>query len=290
MRVLLLLLLTGINIVSHAQVLTNVPIAFAAVDANKPAVKYFTNRHYATPAGGHLQGIQATGTGGWLITASSGGYSYYLRVTADTLQSLNKLYDTPYRHAGGCQLAGGKLFTGVEDNMAKDKAKVVAVETNGSLAVVAMRSGTYKRSTAGATGAVYVNGKYMVAVADWDSRNIDFYRVDAAGYDSVGTFAAGSAVKWGSYQSINLLADTAGSLFLVGFCKDGTTNRADLFAVDKHYQLSLISSRRFACKGSCSFRYGAGVGVNKNTLTVYTCQRVLKRRNAVNIFSAKRSL
>lgn len=289
MRALLLLQLTGICIVSHAQVLTNVPIAFAVLNTNKPVVKHFTNRHYATPTGGHLQGIQATDTCGWLITASSSGYSYYLRVAADTLQSFNKLFDTPYRHAGGCQLAGKKLYTGIEDNIARDKAKVVAVAENGSLAVIAIRSGTYKRSTAGATGAVYINGKYIVAVADWDSRNIDFYRVDAAGYDSVGTFNAGSAGKWGSYQSINLLADTAGNLFLVGFCKDGTTNRADLFAVDKHCQLSLISSHWFACKRSCSFRYGAGVGVYKNTLTVYTCQRVLKRRNAVNIFIAKRS-
>lgn len=290
MRTLLLLLLIGYCTLSHAQVLTNVPAAFAALDADKPAVKYFTNRHYTTPTGGHLQGIQATGAGGWLITASSSGYSYYLRVSADTLQSLNKLYDTPYRHAGGCQLAGGKLFTGVEDNLVKDKAKVVAIDANGSVAVTALRSGSYKRSTAGATGAVYLNKQYVVAVADWDSRNIDFYRVDAAGYDSVGTFSAGNTEKWGSYQSVNLLADTAGNLYLVGFCKEGTTNRADLFTVDKNYQLSMISSRRFACKRGCSFRYGAGVGVNNNTLTVYTCQRVVKRRNAVNVFIAKGSL
>lgn len=287
MRILLAVLLACTCVVNHAQVLTNVPAAFAALDADNPAMKYFVNRHFATPTGGHLQGIQATGTGGWLITASSSGYSYYLRVSADTLHSLSKLYDTPYRHAGGCQLAGGKLFTGVEDNLAKDKAKVVAVEANGSLAVIALRGGVYKRSTAGATGAVFVKGEYIVAVADWDSRNIDFYRVDAAGYDSVGTFSAGNAEKWGSYQSVNLLADTAGNLFLVGFCKDGTTNRADLFAIDNNYQLSMINSRRFACKRGCSFRYGAGLAVNNNTLTVYTCQRVVKRRNTVNVFSAK---
>lgn len=286
MRTLLLVLLTGIGAVTHAQVLTNVPKAFAALQADKPVVKHFTNHHYTAPAGGHLQGIQATGTSGWLITASSGSYSYYLQVVADTLQSLHKLFDTPYRHAGGCQLAGGKLYTGIEDNIAKDKAKVVAVGENGSLAVIAMRNGTCKRSTAGATGAVYINGKYIAAVADWDSRNIDFYRVDAAGYDLVGTFSAGNAVKWGSYQSINLLADTAGNLFMIGFCKDGSHNRADLFAVNAAYQLNLLSSHNFGCTRGCSFRYGAGLGINKNTLVLYTCQRVLKRHNAVNVFSA----
>ena len=285
MKALLLLFLIGAYTIDHAQLLTNVPAAFAALNSDKPAVRYFTNRHYATPAGGHLQGIQATSNGGWLITASSSSYSYYLHVTADTLQSLTKLYDTPYRHAGGCQLAGGKLYTGIEDNVARDKAKVVAVAENGSLAVIAIRNGTYKRSTAGATGAVFVNGKCIVAVADWDSRNIDFYRVDAAGYDSVGTFSAGNAVKWGSYQSINLLADTAGNMFLVGFCKDGTSNRADLFAIDNNYQISIISSRAFTCKRGCSFRYAAGLSVNNNTLSIYTAQRVLKRRNAVNVFS-----
>lgn len=285
MRTLLLVLLTCIGAATHAQVLTNVPKAFATLHADKPVVKHFTNHHYTTPAGGHLQGIQATGTGGWLITASSNNYSYYLHVAGDTLQSLHKLYDTPYRHAGGCQLAGGKLFIGVEDNIAKDKAKVVAVAEKGSIAVIAQRSGRYMRSTAGATGAVYVNGKYIVAVADWDSRNIDFYRADAAGYDSVGTFSAGTGVTWGSYQSINLLADTAGNLFMIGFCKDGSHNRADLFAVNSEYNLELLSSRTFTCKRGCSFRYGAGLGVNKNTLMVYTCQRVFKRRNAVNVFS-----
>lgn len=285
MRTLLLVLLTCICTVAHPQVLTNVPAAFAAIDADRPVVKHFTNRHYATPTGGHLQGIQATGNGYWLITAGSSNYSYYLCVAGDTLQSLHKLYDTPYRHAGGCQFTGDKLFTGVEDNIAKDKAKVVAVGENGSIAVIAQRSGRYKRSTAGATGAVYVNGKYIVAVADWDSRNIDFYRADAAGYDSVGTFSAGTGVTWGSYQSVNLLADTAGNLFMVGFCKDGKYNRADLFAVNSAYNLALLSSRTFTCKRRCSFRYGAGLGVNKNTLVVYTCQRVLKRRNAVNVFS-----
>ncbi len=290
MRTLLLVLLTGIGAVTQAQVLANVPEAFAALQADKPAAKHFTNHHFTAPAGGHLQGIQATGTGGWLITASSGSYSYYIHVVGDTLQSLHKLYDTPYRHAGGCQLAGGKLFTGVEDNLAKDKAKVVAVGQNGSIAVIAQRSGRYKRSTAGATGAVYVNGKYIVAVADWDSRNIDFYRVDAAGYDSVGTFSAGNAVKWGSYQSINLLADTAGNLFMIGFCKYGSHNRADLFEVDAAYKLNLLSSRNFGCTRGGSFRYGAGLGINKNTLMVYTCQRVLKRHNAVNVFSSNDSL
>jgi hypothetical protein len=264
-------------------------------------VVHFKNRQTEIPAGGHLQGIQAIDTKGGVlaITASSSGYSYMITVNLqnEELLSVSKLLDSPYRHAGGCQAIGSLLIVGIEDNIAKDKSKIVAVQLTGAgslknTRVLVNRQGYYKRSTAGAVGAINTNdGRRIVVAGDWDSKNIDCYAGTAAS-DSlypVNTLVAPAGSGWPSFQSINLVADTAGRLFMVGFSLDRSKNRADLFELDfsgDTFSAKLIYTRYFKCLGKASFRYAAGIGSSaENGLCIYATQRNVIKYNTINIFS-----
>ena len=255
------------------------------------------------PAGGHLQGIQVLNDSAVIITASSGSYSYYVTgllhpaSKSGSINKLQKIADMPFKHAGGCQLSEGKLMVGVEDNAGKNKSEIVAISFNDSLQqlsnrVIGHRQGIFKRSTAGAVGFTNTRpGEYMVAVGDWDSRNIDlyFYRSTTGGFDSISTFHVPDNQKWCSYQSINLLKEASGSIYLIGLGLDGSNNRADLFKVEisrAGANLILVSSRTFKCQGGASFRYGAGIGIaNNQKLVIYSCGMHLGKKVALNIFT-----
>ncbi len=199
------------------------------------------------------------------------------------------LMDSPFRHAGGCQSSGVNLFLGIEDNIQKDHSKIVSLTTasekgdSGTVHIIVERQGTFKRSTAGAVAAVQTKTGTLIAVADWDARNIDFYKQNWNGkFDSVATVYFFD-IKGGAYQSINLLADTAGNLFLMGFCKQGSTNRADLFSIND-YKPALLSTRFFHCKKNNGFRYGAGAHIQDGKLQLLSCPRKLGKRGFINVF------
>jgi len=294
-----------INYTYAQTLLPNVPEAFQTINTN-PKLLRLKNNTVKIPSGGHLQGIQNLSDSAFVITASSGSISYYLLAIQDpsknkgNIKHLQKIADLPFRHAGGCQLNGNKLFVGIEDNIAKNKSKIMMVTLNDSSVqlsqqIIAKRMGMVKRSTAGAVGSAKTKtGQYLVAVGDWDSRNIDFYisRKDRDTlFDSLTTFHAPESQKWCSYQAINLLMDTTGNIYLVGFGLEGLNNRADLFKVELEKDratLKPISSRNFKCTGGTGFRYGAGIGFSKNrSLVIYSCARNIRANLAVNIFESQ---
>ncbi|MCW3126650.1 MAG: hypothetical protein JWO03_2308 [Bacteroidetes bacterium] len=279
----------------HAQSFSsNIPAAFNAMSAT-PQVLYLKKNHIKVPSGGHLQGIQQSPDSTFVITASSASYSYYLTAKNGQFTSAQKINESPFRHAGGCQMSGYILFVGAEDNVAKDKSEIMLVShsTDGAHPIIypiIHRNGSFKRSTAGAVGITLSSNYYLLAVADWDSRNIDFYRCtngNPRNFDSLTTFHAPDGKDWGSYQSINLISDVGGKVYLIGFGLDGVNNRADLFEVtfpDGKVDLQLISSRNFKCKGA-SFRYGAGIGTTPDgRLVIYSCGRNVSDHTPVNIF------
>lgn len=295
-----LLVIALIMVCQASAQLSNIPALFAAIP-QQPNTLSYSNTGKA-PAGGHLQGIQVfeakNGTMA-ILTGSSAGQSYYLNAPlgdtgAAQITVQHKIFDSPYRHAGGCQLSGDVMAVGVEDNMAKDKAKIVLVNVRDDNAIpVIERKGTYERSTAGAVGyARLKSNRYMMAVGDWDSKHIDFYlsqQNNVANFDLLTTYNADTTATWGSYQSINLLSDTSGKLYLIGFCKHGTTNRADLFRIEwkpEGVKVLPVASRYFASTHGISFRYGAGVHVTaNNTLQLVACARNLKRgKNYINLW------
>ena len=297
--------------------LNNVAEAFEKI-SDHPVLYDFKKTGVKIPGGGHLQGIQ-----GWrdagddssayikagftpieyvAITGSSNTSSYYVTVRLnskdgeDKVVSLQKLIATPYRHAGGCQLIDKKLFVGIEDNETKNKSRIMMISLPDTgkegEKIIIERQGSYKRSTAGAVGVTQIhNDHYLVAVGDWDSRNIDFYisrLYSGKAFDSLTTFHAPDNEKWCSYQSINLLSDKAGNLFLIGFCLDENKNRADLFKVSIEKDGTVfvpVQTRYFKCPKGTSFRYGAGVRIlNEQEIEIYACQRKLKRHNFISIF------
>lgn len=295
MRTLILFLLAPVLVFGQSinnKPLSNVQAAFAKIDSNGKAI-YISKGKHAIPKGGHLQGIQfCEAEGSIALTASSSTVAYMALVNADKkVTEVDTFLSSPYRHAGGCQVWGNKLAVGVEDNIARNKSQVMLVDYENihhKAVAIAKREGTYERSTAGATGITQLqNGKYLIAVADWDSRNIDFYEGNGEHFDSIGTYHAPNAGYWCAYQNINLLTDTAGNLFMTGLGKQGNNNRADLFSIqfnNTQPQLSLLSTRNFNCKGGASFRYAAGIFTAMDGIGIITSQRNLHKRTCVNLF------
>lgn len=296
MRLLLLFLL--LSCFCSAQ-LVDVPLAFEQISDN-PTLLTYQARSNKLPKGGHIQGIQlytADSSRYVVISGSSSELSYYL-LSGEGVETklgyryspeVRKLFDSPYRHAGGCQLSGCYLAVGIEDNYKRDKAQVALVDLrNGSVKTVLQRRGEYERSTAGAVGfTASKDGQYCLAVGDWDSRHIDFYKSSNADFqfDSVATYVA-PLHNWPAFQSINLITDSAGNLFLVGFSLSNGNNRADLFSIDMHkgMQLHLINTRYFKCSKGAGFRYGAGIVLMDNKLSIISSARRLKGRNYANVF------
>ena len=300
--IFILFQLALIRVTDGQSVLTDVTAAFKAISAT-PQLLHLKNGGFKIPAGGHLQGIQSLNNRDIVITASSDSYSYYMvgqlnqRTGKGKITSVQKIADSPYRHAGGCQVNTDTMVVGIEDNRARDKSQIVMVSFDDSSKqndshVIAHREGFVKRSTAGAVGFTKDNsGHYLVAVGDWDSRNIDFYLSKSWSillFDSLTTFSAAIGQKWPSYQSINLLADANGKIYLIGFALDGVNNRADLFEVSLQKEaayLRLISTRNFKCKGGAGFRYGSGICVTRDKkLAIYTCGRNVTGHTPINIF------
>ena len=313
--------ISSISIVK-AQALTDVTAAFNLIDS-KPTVFHLKKNPFKIPAGGHLQGIQAVGDSEIVITASSASFSYFITATLNMqtgkgkINDLQKIWNSPYRHAGGCQVNKDILIAGIEDNQQKDKSRIVMVSFSDTLdtryaetgyyhiSTIIERGGTVKRSTAGAVGFTKIkSGQYLVAVGDWDSRNIDFYLSKPWSgqltdfyltkswsgqlFDSLTTFTAVKNKKWPSYQSINLLCDTNGTIYLVGFALDGLNNRADLFEVSVKNEaayLRPVTTRNFKCKGGAGFRYGSGICVTPTgQLSIYSCGRNVSAHTPINIF------
>ena len=293
MRKLFFLTLSIISLTSQAQI-PDVPAAFNAINT-KPEVLHLKRNHIGVPSGGHLQGIQALSDSELVITASSSSYAYYLTANRTELKSIVKLGDSLFRHAGGCQVISRILFVGVEDNVGKDSSQVMIAghfDPGPSSFSVIKRGNTFKRSTAGAVGIAQVRDSFLLVVADWDSKNIDLYtprpsKDNSWHFDSLTTFHAPDDRHWPSYQSINLLTDTAGKFYLIGFALDGTKDRADLYEVTLHpdrADLKLISTRNFKCRGT-SFRYGSGIYIDHiRQLHIYSCARNATAHTTINIF------
>lgn len=298
--VLFVQLLFVTSALAQTQRLTDVEAAFNAIPS-RPSIYHFQNTTFKPPKGGHLQGIQGWEESGReyiIITAGSAHFSYYVEASLSPegrVTKLQRLLHKPYRHAGGNQWCEGRVAVGVEDNFAKDKSQVLLINVRDTSATAPVqkiieRSGTYKRSTAGATGFTTFNNGYLIAVADWDSRNIDFYYSKAGSplhFDSIATFHARDKSDWCVYQNINLLTDSSGKIFLIGFGKKEGKSCAELFRLGFQngvVQMAAISTRYFDCRKGASFRYGAGSAVRNNQLLLYSCQRSLKKKNAVNLF------
>ncbi len=287
---------------------------FRNLDSN-PEIIRFSNTIEINNSGGHLQGIQSikTNTGDYFVlTGSSDSYSYYTVIKQGDKNEVilvNKLMDRPFKHAGGFQIFQNYLAVGIEDNDAKDKSKVciydISNPENLQLKPVSVieRAGVPMRSTAGCVGMTNYKDKILLAVGDWDTKNIDFYscksgefpKADFELFFSLNTETDSKEnwvdENWLPYQNINLFSTIEDELYLIGLGQNNKNeNVADLYQLKEDskakFKLIKLASKTFNCENEVSFKTGAGVGFNGDgELEIIGCGYNIHQISYLNYFS-----
>jgi hypothetical protein len=266
-----------------------------------PEALHFSLDDHKLPAGGHIQGLQLQSDASndrnlLFLSHDSNTQAYFVIASiaadaANAKDNSNRVVHVqmlpsdgkqpPLRHAGGIQLAGDILAVGVEDNQAKLRSEVqfwnVADPEKPvqlSHLTIARHSERPKEMTAGAVGIVERVDDYLVAVANWDCRNIDFYQSTGKRLDAPDCrFRLLS--RWdapppsqrprdssGAYQAINLFAGDDQRIYLAGFeTTAGQRDVVELLAVetsDSSLEPRMLERRELKLPSGHHFRYGAG--------------------------------
>jgi hypothetical protein len=300
--------------------LTDVQAAFERVSADG-TLHTFSCGEPGVPPGGHIQGIQlkhdAAGKR-WLAFLSHDSQSQgYVLVASfppqwqgsGELLHVHKFAPGRLRHAGGMQLLGDVLAVGLEDNRSKDRSEIqfwnVAEPTAwrqlSHLKIA--RSGLPKDKTSGAVGIIRMSDDVLVAVGNWDCRAIDFYRSSTVilsdkdcRFAAAGRWLVDSADRsnwqpdqeFGSYQSINFVEQSDGSLYLLGFHQDSRgRDFADLYAVDLDVEanrwLRKIATRELQLAAANHFKYGGGLLLVDDGMWFLSTERSLSDNVRINI-------
>jgi hypothetical protein len=246
------------------------------------------------PSGGHFQGIQRLPTAPELlvITSDSDTQAYFVacKMAEDGLSA--RAYSpvtmamSPLKHAGGCQAFGNYLVAGVEDNDSNQASEVQFWDfTRFPTQLVPMtipRSGGQYVSTAGAVGLSSHGTRNplgtALAVATFSAATIDFYVSGAdpfggSPFTPVFTWVESKADKtgwidqnFGAYQSVNLITQTDGQLFMVGTHRAGDYDFMDLYGVNLNLPpekaasaLTKLAKKHMICTNGCNFNAGAGI-------------------------------
>lgn len=298
-RILLTANLLLCTICSFGQQVDNLSEAFEAL-SSEPEVILINNKIKVPHRNGHFQGVQLieqNGTEKLLISGSSRNKAYILQIdlTTQKTSKVITLMKDPYRHAGGIQVSEPYLIVGIEDNIIKTTSKVSlynyqnnALDTASPLVTIE-REGKAKRHTAGATGLLVMDTHYLAVVANWDSRNWDFYQIDPEKGEHKSLYSFVAPDDWGSYQSINLIKD-ASAIYAIGFYKKDMVGTADLFLVSKlgpfEPVMEKIRSKTFNCKNGVDFNSAVGLQVdNKGKLHIWGTQADTGKHIALNKFS-----
>lgn len=275
----------------------------------------FTNTLQFHQEGGHLQGIQKYRNDRLFLSGSSDSKAYLVEVALDGAHQTIGVYElmsAPFRHAGGFQVFDQYLAIGVEDNIKRTVSKVMIYDleqdehSRTKPIYTLRREGDYERVTAGAVGMAAYKEFMVLAVANWDSRNIDIYacpleafHLKTGSFELISSISAASLNKenwsdsrWLSYQNINLFADRKEDLFLVGFAKDREDRQvADLFELsldlsgNKSAGLRKINSRVFQTTDGVDFKAGAGMSVDKSgKLSLVACPYQIQDTTVINQF------
>lgn len=285
------------------------------VDA-KPTAISFSNSVKVNNKGGHLQGVQYIKFKRqeyYFVSGSSDSHSYFAVMKGGKkgeVVSINKFLDKPFKHAGGFQISNGFMAIGIEDNSLKDKSKVLIyeIENPEKIPVAPLktisRAGVAKRATAGCVGVVEIDNDLLVVVGDWDTKHLDFYKIEKKDlYNEVAFFSLIQTIDikrvnksnwvdddWLSYQNINLFKDASGQLYMAGM----TTNSADKDVIDLYslnsknastIELTKIHSRKFEKNKLTRFRWGAGVYISKKgELKMMSCEAHIEDETRLNIY------
>lgn len=283
------------------QVVENVPKAFEQLNT-EPEVIVLDNPIKVPTERGHLQGVQLVELNGvqkLLLSGSSKHMAYLLQADLDTgrTDTLIPLMKDPFRHAGGIQVSASYLIVGIEDNNRKTVSKVILYQLEEdpvnplTSQVTIHREGVAKRYTAGATGLIPLDDSYLAVVANWDSRNWDFYQVDPkhSKWENRWSFAAPD--DWANYQSINLIKDEEAIYGIGLYAKDGL-GQADLILIGKTKAfkpiMSKVATKAFNCKRGVDFHTAAGIQVDSTgNLFLWATQRDARQQIVINKYAPR---
>jgi hypothetical protein len=186
---------------------------------------------------------------------------------------------SPLKHAGGCQVFGQYLVAGVEDNDSNQESEVQFWDfrrfPTQLVPMTIPRSGKEKVSTAGAVGLSSYEKGTALAVATFNAATIDFYVSEAdpfggSPFNLRFTWVESEADKtgwidqnFGAYQSVNLITQTDGQLFMVGLHRAGDYDFMDLYGVNlaggAASALTKLGKKHMICTNGCNFNAGAGI-------------------------------
>ena len=291
--------------------------AFIHLNAEPILVEY-SNNLQVNNNGGHLQGIQLLHqkSGDYaIVTGSSDSYSYFATIKLgekNEVVSLKQLMDKPFKHAGGCQVYKYFLAVGIEDNAEKDKSKVCIYDvskpenTAGKPLVEIERKGEPMRSTAGCVGITGYKNKILLAVGDWDTKNIDFYssktnNVRDGEFELVSSINTSELSKegwidqhWWPYQNINLFHTNENELYLVGLGeKSNNENVADLYCLTEisrgEFSFKKVASKICQTTKGCRFKAAAGVEFSENgSIRIISAGYNIHEISHLNIFDSQK--
>lgn len=279
----------------------DIPSAFEKISSS-PELILLQNNLSVPLEGGHLQGIQSLSTvqgDKLIISGSSAHESYLLQADLKSLKTerYTALMTDPFRHAGGFQISEQYLIVGIEDNVIKEDSKVCIYATESLAEAIPLhiieRKGAAETQTAGATGMISLYSGHLVLVANWDSRNWDFYHVDLENQTERHLLRWDAPPEWPGYQTINFVEDDD-LIYAIGLYKaeDGVGG-ADLIEVSKkdafEPNLKKINTRFFPCTHDVDFATAAGIQVDeKGNLHIWATQRDAEKTIAVHRFSQEK--
>ncbi len=280
----------------------------------KPTSISFYNSIEINNQGGHLQGVQLyeyKQKKYYVLSGSSESYAYYSIVKIgkeNRIISITKILEKPFKHAGGFQIHDNLMAIGVENNNAKNQSKVFIFQIDNpekppkDPLVTIERKGSYKRSTAGCVGITKIGDIILVVVGDWDTKHLDFYKMNA---ESLGRRGATMELAyslntekmdktgwidedWLSYQNINFVIDTSGRIYLAGMTSnDKNENVLDLFSVEdvSAFKLKKIYSIKLDENEETNFRLGSGIFLtDDNRISVFSCGRNIEEKSVINVY------
>lgn len=291
---------------------TNVAASLERISADATFLT-FSAAERDLPPGGHIQGIQLRHdptNDRWLafLSHDSRTHGYVVVVAFDAafehpgdVIHVHQFARGRLRHAGGIQLLGDVLVVGLEDNRTKDRSELQFWDVSNLndwqqlKHVTISRSGPPKTKTAGAVAIVSHGDRVLVAAANWDSRDIDFYQSTHADltntdcqFEPAGHWSVRDAdtsdwmpdAQFGSCQAINLIEQSDGHLYLMGFHQPSRDrDAADLFqldlSADSPHLLRKVSSRQITLSDGVHFKYGGGLTIHQGDLWLLATERSL---------------
>lgn len=278
-------------------IMNDVLAAFSVVPDIDPLEVSIDRSGVVLHQGGHFQGVQWFPDQSLLVITSDSTDVAYFVACEMTTDGQNGRARAPvtmsnyFQHAGGCQSFGNVLVAGVEETSKEQTSEVqfwdftrfpmqlvqMTIPRSGRDRIVGRWPGFPEYPyTAGAVGMSTLGRGALLAVASFNAVTVDFYTSEGDPFNGTAfhpplTWWTDEADKtnwidenWGAYQSINLITQADGQLFLTGLHRNSATEDwMDLYTinleVDPPFVLTKVAKKHMYCTLGCSFDRGSGI-------------------------------